>query len=502
MRKVLNSQQKFGQVDISRIEFDINSRDEIPKLLIGLQHIYCDIEKREKVFRILKEITPEGIDPNNGRPGMELWKILVLGTIRLNCNWDYDKLQEIANNHVTLRQMLGHGIFDQDYRYALQTLKDNVSLLTCEVLDKINQVVVKVGQEEAGYSKKDDLKGRCDSFVVETDVHYPTDINLLFDAIRKVITLVSAVCSFLGLTTWRQSEFNIRKIKKLYRKAQKMKRSNSRDEKKKAEREKLIIDAHLKYLEVVECYLGRAKETMEKIRGKGLLVNGLPLLEINSYIKHAERQIEQVRRRVLHDEKIPHDEKVFSIFEEHTEWICKGKAGVPQELGLRVCVLEDSNGFILFHHVMQNQTDEAIAVFMVKEAQQRFPQLNSCSFDKGFYTPQNLVELGSFLDKVFLPKKGRLSNNDKAREHSEEFVQARYKHAAIESAINALENHSLDRCPDHGINGFKRYVALAVLARNIQILGHIIQQKELKLQKKLEKLKRKSKAEQLCCLAA
>ena len=69
----------------------------------------------------------------------------MLGTLRLNCNWDYDKLQEIANNHITLRQMLGHGFFDSTTKYALQTLKDNVSLLTPEVLDKINQIVVKAG---------------------------------------------------------------------------------------------------------------------------------------------------------------------------------------------------------------------------------------------------------------------------------------------------------------------------------------------------------------------
>jgi hypothetical protein len=65
-------------------------------------------------------------DSNNGRPGMDLWKVLVMGTIRLNCNWDYDKLQEMANNHKTLGQMLGHGMMDDDDIYPLQTLKNNV----------------------------------------------------------------------------------------------------------------------------------------------------------------------------------------------------------------------------------------------------------------------------------------------------------------------------------------------------------------------------------------
>ena len=88
---------------------------------------------------------------------------------------------------------------------------------------------------------------------------------------------------------------------------------------------------------------------------------------------------------------------------------------------------------------------------------------------------------------MILPKKGKLSQKDKQIEHSRQFIEARHQHAAVESAINALENHALDRCPDHGIWGFKRYVALAVLARNLQMLGAKIRQKELNRQKRWRK---------------
>jgi len=226
---------KIGEEAIANIKFDPRSRDEIPKLLKGLQAIYCNNELRKQVFEALAELVPPHIDPKNGRNGMELWKILVLGTVRLNCNWDYDKLQEIANNHKTLRQMLGHGTMDDDY-YALQTLKDNVSLLTPEVLDKINQIVVKYGHQVAGKKKTEKLAGSCDSFVTKTDVHYPTDINLLFDAIRKMITLVMRICCQMDISDWRQGKYHIRKAKKLYRRAQKLKHSSSKDEAKKAER--------------------------------------------------------------------------------------------------------------------------------------------------------------------------------------------------------------------------------------------------------------------------
>ena len=324
---------------------------------------------------------------------------------------------------------------------------------------------------------------------LETDVHYPTDINLLFDAIVKVIHLITLICLSVGIPGWRQSQHNIKKIKKLFRKAQNLKHSTSKDEKKKTERQKLIIAAHQAYLDLVGSFLERVKETIKMLR-EGHLSKEEKLQEVEKYIKHAQRQINQIRTRVIEGKDIPHDEKVFSIFEEHTEWICKGKAGVSQELGLRVCILEDQYGFILHYQVMEKQTDDKVTVAMVKEAKKKFPGLSMCSFDKGFYTPMNKEELKKLLDKVILPKKGKLSSSDKEVEYSEEFIQARRKHSAVESAINALENHGLDRCPDNGIAGFKRYVALAVLARNIQILGNIVQQKALKRQRRIEKLER------------
>lgn len=212
------------------------------------------------------------------------------------------------------------------------------------------------------------------------------------------------------------------------------------------------------------------------------------IIALNEYITHANRQIDQIRRRVLQGEKIPHCEKVFSIFEPHTEWISKGKAGVPQELGLKVCVLEDQYGLILHHRVMVKETDDKVAVTMVDAAQLKFPALRGCSFDKGFYTPANKIELKDILDSLVMPKKGRRNKTELEEEKADIFIQSKRKHSAVESAINGLENHGLDRCLDHGLHGFKKYVSLAILARNIQIIGHHIQQKELKRQQRAEAL--------------
>ncbi len=90
------------------------------------------------------------------------------------------------------------------------------------------------------------------------------------------------------------------------------------------------------------------------------------------------------------------------------------------------------------------------------------------------------------------PKKGRLSKADKDREQDPEFINFRRKHSSVESAINALEVHGLDKCPDDGINGFKKYIAIAVLARNIHRLGAIIQNK---LNKKINDDKKRKQPE-------
>ncbi|MCP4760456.1 MAG: ISNCY family transposase [archaeon] len=482
MRKIINDQMQLGEIDISLVEINFNSRDEIPQLLLGLKHIYTTEPIRKKVFKLLKGIIPKNVDSQNGRKGMDLWNIFVLGTLKLNCNWDYDKLQDIADNHQTLRQILGHGILDEYKRYPAQTLRDNISWFTPKILDKINKIVVDAGYNFLGKTTTESVHGKCDSFVVETDVHFPTDINLLFDAIRKILLLTWRLCDMLGISRWRQTPHNLKNIKKLFRRAQKLK-----DSKSKKKKEKIIQSAFKEYVDTVERFVNRAQEEISIIEISSELIE-CKLNEIDHYVKHAKRQIDQIRRRVLEGEKIAHEEKLFSIFEEHTEWICKGKAGIIAELGLNVCILKDDLGFILHHHVMENETDDKVAVPMVMETKKRYPGLETCSFDKGFYSPENQLELQKELRLCVLPKKGKISKEE-IKSIPEEFIERRRKHSAVESSINALENHGLDRCLDKGIDGFKRYVSLAVVARNIQILGVYIRKKELEKEKKLKKRK-------------
>jgi transposase, IS5 family len=484
MRVVQNIQMQIGEVDVSKVKFDLKSRDDIPKVLRGLQHLYTIAPLRTRLFALLEEHIATKVDKRNGRPGMTLWRIFVCGVVRLDLNIDYDRLHELVNHHDTLREMLGHAQFDEE-RYHYQTLKDNVSLFTPQLLDKVNQLVVESGHVLLKKKEDEALRGRCDSFVVQTHVHYPTDISLLYDAMRKIITLTGRWCEHKQVSDWRQHQHNVRHLKRLMRKVQNTRRRKAQSEVQKQKNEVLCIEAYEAYLEVAQRYLNKAQATLAKLKAISIdEYDVMRKLEIEGFMKHAIRQIDQTKRRVISGEVIPHAEKVFSIFEPHTEWISKGKAGVPVELGLKVCILEDQYQFIVHHEVMQQRTDDQVAVSMVAEAKKRFPRLSACSFDKGFHSTDNQEQLKEHLELVALPRKGKLSQAARTEQQSEAFIKARRAHSAVESAINALEVHGLDMCPDHGIGGFKRYVAFAVVARNIHRIGAILWQQEQKRTKR------------------
>ncbi len=320
------------------------------------------------------------------------------------------------------------------------------------------------------------LEGRCDSFVVETHVEYPTDLNLLYDAVRKAIETAAELSARQGLPGWRQGPHLVRQLKKFRTTLQRLKRSRAKNEDKQQAREKEIRQACCDYLDMAGRLLERLQATRQALAE--LPAVPLGLVRLGGFLVHVARQIDQVRRRVLEGEQIPHEEKVFSIFQPHTEWISKGKAGVPVELGLKVCVVEDQHCFILHHHVMEKTTDDQIAVKMAEETKQRFPGLDAMSYDKGFHSPANQEALKKHLNRVVLPRKGRPSAEAKQTESEPGFVRLRHRHSAVESAINGLESGGLDRCPDHGIDGFKRYVALAVVARNLHRLGAVLREQE------------------------
>ena len=199
MRAIREPLVRLGEIAIEDIEIDAVCRDDIPAVLRGIQHLYCNEELRQQVFDLLDAHFLPSVNRGLGRPGMDLWRIFVLATLKQGIGCDYDRLQDLANRHGTVREMLGHSGLDDHHRYEHRTLVRNVSLLTPELLNKINELVVKAGHALFGQEPEAPLRARADSFVVETDVHYPTDVNLMWDAMRCLIRVCAELASAFGL---------------------------------------------------------------------------------------------------------------------------------------------------------------------------------------------------------------------------------------------------------------------------------------------------------------
>ena len=279
----------------------------------------------------------------------------------------------------------------------------------------------------------------------------------------------SAVRNAVG--GWRQWRHLSGEVRKLFNRVRSTRRAKRRPERVEA------------YLERCRVLVDRAVETVAALRAQG--VEEGTCQSIQGFIAHARRQLDQVERRLLRDETIPHEEKVFSLFEDHTRWVSKGKAGTPVELGVPVALIQDQYQFILHHRVLWKGEDVDVAVTMVEEAQGRYRQLRVCSFDRGFHSPANRVRLDALLDVNALPGSGYLSKANRERESEAPFVSARRAHPAIESAINGLEHRGLDRVRSHGADGFARAVALSVLATNLHRIGLLLQKRERKRRRRV-----------------
>ena len=193
---------RLDETPIGEIRINVKSRDDIPALLLGLQHLY--VSCREELEALLGCHVTADRDPGNGRPGMTLWRVLVMAVLKQGLDCDYDRLGELVNHHQVVRKMLQHGFLD-DWTYSVRTLQDHVSLVTPALLQELNALLVREGHAVAGKPPGTALDGRVDSFVVETDMHhYPTDVNLLWDAMRVLLTEVSVCCRSHGVSGWRQ----------------------------------------------------------------------------------------------------------------------------------------------------------------------------------------------------------------------------------------------------------------------------------------------------------
>lgn len=469
MRKRFAQQLSIGITPISEVKIPTKSRDELPPVLAALQHIFVDPTLNKKVFEIIEPKILAG-KQNTGRNGMDMWEILVLATVRMALNTNYDRLHDMANFHKLIREVIGvENRFNEGKTYGLQTIKDNVSLLDEETIDQVNVLVVETAHQFV-LKKNEKLRIKSDTYVLETNVHFPTDLNLLWDACRKGLDVMKYCSKHYNLKGWRKCKSWRSSLKSSVRSTGKACSSRSKNK-------AVLIKAE------VEEYLRLASGLNEKLTQSQQQLYSSPLFDekllailqgLSYYQEMISKHIDLIDRRLLKGEKIPSSEKIYSIFEPHTEWISKGKLNKKVELGHKVLVATDQHHFILHHKVVEGKQDVALTIPLADSLLSTYNNIESLSLDKGFYSKENKELLSLSIPKLVMPKKGKLNAKEKEEESEKVFKKLRNIHSGVESNINQLEHNGLDRCPDKGLRNYKRYVSLGILSYNLHRLGKVI----------------------------
>jgi IS5 family transposase len=485
MRYRFTPQKKLGGIDIGDIVFDICSRHELVAILMALQHVY--VSRKKELHQMLELIEADFKSSGTkdcGCIGMSYWEALVLTSVRLGCNMDFDLLADLATNHRKLRQTLGLSDWE-DKSYSRSTVHDNISSIKARTIRAIKDIIVGVGHNLTS----DPLKRvRGDTFVLKKNIHYPTDTSMLYDGVCKIIDLCSQIADHYAIVGWRKHDYWKREVRITKNKIIKVARSRASNRDSRLKSLYVVIMQQADH--IINKALGTVVALNRKIQAEDLI---LPdywkgyLSELQYFIGGTEYVSELARRRILEGEKIPNPDKVFSLFEPDTELINRGKSPHPIEFGHRVLVIQDNAGFIIHDQVLDiGFTDEKIITEVMRKLQQRYEgQIRAASFDKGFWTPNNLQELSEFIPLLVLPKKGGRSETDRLREGSEQFCSIRKWHSGIESAIHALgAGNGMTVCRDKGPLGYERYVAMAILGRNLHVLGNILLDKERKRRRK------------------
>jgi IS5 family transposase len=460
MRKPFSNQPRLDCRTASEVQLNLECRDEIVPILRALQHIYDTPHLRDEILGAIARDVNDGSRDDCGREGMDYWQILVLAAVRLGCNLDYDKLQDLAEQHRALRHIMGIGDWDEEASFNWRRIRDNICLIHPETIEKISHAIVAEGHTIDSEAAK---KVRADSFVAETNIHYPSESSLIRDGLRKVLELSARIALESDLAGWRQHEHLYKKVKKLCRQIERI------AARKGAQYEERLKTEYRKLLKLAGKIIRRARALCDQVASQ-------KDSEIEGFIQRTEQVCETARRRVLKGETVANCEKLFSMFETHTQLYKRGKAGEPIQFGRLVMVYEDAAGFITHHHVLpRDSEDRDIIVEQTRILQNRLNgKIEDASFDRGFHSPENQEELAKIIAHPCLAKPGKqgLKQHEKG---TVRFRDTRRQHPGVESAIGALQSgNGLERCRDRSEKGFKRFIALGVLGRNLHVLGKLL----------------------------
>ena len=337
--------------------------------------------------------------PETGRRGLtpsQTLRSLVLMRVK---NWDYRELRERIADGITLRQFTD---FHCQKVPTCKAFNRAFNRLTPQTLQTINQQVVKAAVD---LGLEDGKQLRVDTTVVQTDIHHPTDNTLLWDVVRVITRLVA------GLAEAAQQRFRgfhnrTRAARRRMQEIQRLTPKERQERQTKKYRQLLRIA-----VEVVQS-ARKVLERTRKTRGGNLLsdlrISALRQ-EIERFCKLGDRVIDQASRRVLQGKQVPNEEKIFSIFEVHTDLIKRGKVQTPVEFGHKVFLAESAQGLVTEYKVLEgNPPDEQHVEASLEHHQENFghaPQLYTA--DRGFHSEQNEQACkGAGVKKVCLPQRG------------------------------------------------------------------------------------------------
>jgi len=354
MRQRFERQLDLGQIPIEEVPIPPKSRDELPPVLRGLQWIFQTPEINEQIFQLLEQRVTGGKQAT-GRPGMDLWHVLVLGVVRLALDCDDDRLAYVVHYDTLLRRIMGleshfRGAFGKGFHQ--KTLSEHVCHVDEALLGQINEIVVKAGWSVFKKKADEPLRAKSDTYVLETNVHFPTDLNLLWDACRTCLDVLPRLARSHDLPGWRKAAIWQTQLKTLLRVCGTIHHAGGA---KKPERLAAAVTAYLQKAYALE---QKVFASLGALRAQPLsLVEQSILAEVESFHEKLITHLDLIERRVLKGETIPHAEKDFSLFEPHTEWISKGNVSAPVELGHKVLITTDQDSLILDYKVMTQSSD-------------------------------------------------------------------------------------------------------------------------------------------------
>ena len=435
-----------------------------------LEQILEFVTRNAALVETVRQQLDDGLkEPQTGRRGLTAEQtILSLILMRVK-NWDYRELAERIADGYTLRQFTRFNSNPVPKHDAFNRAHNR---LTPALVERINDLVIQAAVE----AKLEDGNAlRVDSTVVETNIHWPTDATLLWDAVRVLTRLIGRLREIAGKDVPR---FPNRK-RSARRRMQKLQRMTA------AQRESQQVSTYRQLLAITQEVLGNARLSVDATARSGGKNLALALVietlrkEISGFCRLADQVVDQARRRVIYGEQVPTGEKIYSIFEPHTDLIKRGKTNKPIEFGHKVFLAESAHGLITQYRVLDgNPSDENHVPTSLDNHRNMFGSApETYATDRGFHNSSNeKVCRDAGVTSPSIPQRGGQKTPERAAtEKTPAFKQAQRFRAGIEGTISVLlRGRGMRRCLGRGKQRFELLIGAVVLTNNLMRIARLL----------------------------